>query len=60
MSKTKKKSPPQAPLPAEDGARLREQIVIRAFELWQQSGCVHGNDQAHWLQAEREVQERQS
>jgi gamma-glutamylputrescine oxidase len=23
--------------------------------LWQQAGCVHGNDKSHWLQAEREI-----
>jgi hypothetical protein len=60
MSKMKKKLPPPAPLSAEDHARIQEQITIRAYELWQQTGCVHGNDKAHWLQAEREILERQS
>jgi hypothetical protein len=31
MSKTKKKSPPPAVLSAEDYARFREQITIRAY-----------------------------
>jgi hypothetical protein len=55
MSKSKKKSQPTAPLSTEDHARIEGEITIRAYELWQQSGCVHGNDKTHWLQAEREI-----
>lgn len=60
MSKNKKKPSAPAPSSAEDHARIQEQINNRAYELWQQADCVHGNDQAHWLQAEREISERQS
>jgi hypothetical protein len=30
----------------------------RAYELWEACGCPHGEDTAHWLQAERDVQAR--
>ena len=33
-------------------------IAARAYELWQQSGCPHGQDQEHWFQAERELRAR--
>jgi hypothetical protein len=55
MSKTKTKPGKTVDLSAEDHARIQEQITIRAYELWQQAGCPHGNDKAHWLQAEREI-----
>jgi hypothetical protein len=55
MSKTKTKPTKTVGLSAEDHARIQEQITIRAYELWQQAGCPHGNDKSHWLQAEREV-----
>ncbi|HEX9052443.1 MAG TPA: DUF2934 domain-containing protein [Anaeromyxobacter sp.] len=33
-------------------------VASRAYELWRQSGCTHGNDQAHWFQAEQELRAR--
>jgi DUF2934 family protein len=39
-------------LPASNG-----KSKIRAYKLWQQSGCKHGNDLEDWLQAQREVLE---
>jgi hypothetical protein len=39
--------------PPETG--LREQIEKRAHEIWLASGCQHGDDLNHWLQAESEV-----
>ncbi|HZJ55191.1 MAG TPA: DUF2934 domain-containing protein, partial [Myxococcaceae bacterium] len=33
----------------------REQIAARAYEIWQQSGCVPGRDAENWAQAEREL-----
>ncbi len=36
-------------LPTED------QIRRRAYELYVQSGCQHGHDLDHWLQAEYEL-----
>ncbi len=32
-----------------------DQIARRAYELWQQAGCLPGRDQDYWLQAEREL-----
>jgi hypothetical protein len=34
---------------------LREQIEKRAHEIWLATGCPHGDDLSHWLQAESEV-----
>lgn len=33
-------------------------VAERAYQLWQQAGCPHGQDQEHWFQAEREVRAR--
>lgn|GEM_PF-5976729 len=30
----------------------REEIARCAYELWQESGGVHGHDREHWLRAE--------
>jgi hypothetical protein len=59
MAKTKTNSPPPVPFSAEEAARIKTLITNRAYELWQQAGCIHGNDKFHWLQAEREVQEEE-
>jgi len=59
-NKTQMKLPPAAPVSAEGQARVHEQIAIRAHEMWQQAGGGHGNDKTHWLQADRELRERQS
>ncbi len=32
-----------------------ESVAKRAYEIWRESGCVHGNDQAHWFRAEQEL-----
>ena len=34
---------------------MREQIEIRAYEIWLADGSRHGNDVNQWLQAESEV-----
>ena len=34
---------------------LREQIQMRAYQIWLTSGGVHGSDLQHWLQAEAEI-----
>ncbi len=31
-----------------------------AYELWLKSGCVHGKDCEHWLEAEKIVRRRQA
>ena len=38
-----------------DHASLHDQIERRAHEIWQSNGGNHGQDVAHWLQAENEV-----
>ena len=37
------------PMPTHD------QIALRAYEIWLQSGCVPGRDAENWSQAEREL-----
>ena len=34
---------------------LREQIEIRAYEIWLADGSRHGNDISQWFQAEAEM-----
>ena len=34
---------------------LREQIEIRAYEIWLADGSHHGNDISQWFQAEAEI-----
>jgi hypothetical protein len=33
-------------------------IAVRAYELFLESGAVHGYDREHWLQAEQELKAR--
>ena len=35
----------------------RNRIAERAYELFLQDGCEHGNDLNHWLRAEQEIVE---
>jgi hypothetical protein len=35
----------------------REQVIHRAYELWEQAGKPAGRDQEFYQQAERELQE---
>ena len=37
------------------GGATPEQVAERAYQIWQESGCPHGRDWEHWLQAEREL-----
>lgn len=37
---------------------IQDTIRMRAYELFQQRGCKHGNDLADWLRAETEVRKR--
>ena len=34
---------------------LREQIQVRAYQIWLTNGGIHGHDREHWLQAEAEI-----
>ena len=38
----------------------RELIAVRAYEIFQSRGAVHGADIDDWLRAEKEVLERRS
>jgi len=33
----------------------QDKIALRAYQLYEEGGCAHGNDKDHWLQAEREI-----
>ena len=33
----------------------RQRVSERAYALWEAAGCQHGNDLAHWFQAEAEI-----
>jgi hypothetical protein len=50
----KQKTGNQAVNPSLD-PNLRYQIETRAYEIWLSSGGGHGDNVAHWLQAESEV-----
>lgn len=39
----------------EDDAERHRRIAERAFMLFQENGCEHGNDWAHWFEAERQI-----
>ena len=32
-----------------------EYIRVRAYEIWERRGCLHGHDIEDWLQAEAEI-----
>ena len=32
-----------------------DMVQLRAYQLWEAEGRPHGRDQAHWFQAEREL-----
>lgn len=49
----RKKTPAQGA--AADERPVEQRIRERAYELFLESGCQHGNDTQHWLQAESEV-----
>ena len=34
---------------------LQEKIARRAYQLYEEGGCVNGHDMDHWLKAEREI-----
>lgn len=33
----------------------QDAVALRAYQLWQESGCPDGQDKEHWYRAEREV-----
>lgn len=36
----------------------RDEIAVRAHEIWNECGCPHGSHEEHWFQAENEVRQR--
>ena len=41
-----------------EARRIKQEITIRAREIWEQNGCPSGRDLDFWLQAESEISER--
>lgn len=39
----------------EDDSERHRRVAERAFMLFQENGCEHGNDWAHWFEAERQI-----
>lgn len=39
------------------GLAISQRIQERAYYLWLEGGCQHGDHENHWSQAEREVLE---
>jgi hypothetical protein len=47
--------------PPVPGAQVpREKVAMRAYEKWLKSGCQHGHDRQHWLEAEAELKAEMS
>ena len=42
-----------------DARRTKQEISVRARELWEQNGCPTGRDLEFWLQAESEIRARE-
>ena len=42
-----------------DARRTKQEISVRAWELWEQNGCPAGRDLEFWLQAESEMKARE-
>ena len=38
-------------------AALRQRIEERAYHIWLENGCGHGDHERHWFEAERELME---
>ena len=52
VKQTASKAKSQAPVQPDI---THEQIAMRAYELFLQEGCAHGQHLDHWLRAEREL-----
>jgi Protein of unknown function (DUF2934) len=42
-----------------DARRSKQEISVRARDLWEQNGCPAGRDLEFWLQAESEMKARE-
>lgn len=38
-----------------DDKEVRQQIAVRAYERYQERGCIDGHDLEDWLEAERTI-----
>lgn len=55
---TPQTSKPAQSMPSASGAASslpKEKVALRAYQKWLQSGCKHGCDQQHWMEAEKEL-----
>ena len=55
MSKPTEKSSPGSEPQTAEGHPTREEIELRAHQIYVERGCAHGLDVEDWLQAEREL-----
>lgn len=59
MSKPIEKSSPAESKPrTAEGHPTREEIELRAYQIYLERGGAHGQDMEDWLQAERELLEK--
>ncbi len=58
MSKTTEKSSSKSQPQTASGAPAREEIELRAYQIYVERGGAHGQDVEDWLQAERELVEK--
>jgi Protein of unknown function (DUF2934) len=55
MSKPIEKSSPRSEPQTAEGHPTREEIELRAHQIYVERGGAHGQDLKDWLQAEREL-----
>ena len=58
MSKPAEKSSPGSEPQMAEGRPTREEIELRAYEIYIERGGAHGQEAEDWLQAERELVEK--
>ena len=58
MSRPIEKSSPGSEPPMAEGHPPREEIELRAYQIYIERGGAHGEEMEDWLQAERELVEK--
>jgi hypothetical protein len=58
MSKPIEKSSPGSEPQTAEGYPTREEIELRAYQIYVERGGAHGQDVEDWIQAERELVEK--
>lgn len=58
MNKPREKSSSESQPQTASGAPTREEIELRAHEIYVERGGTHGQDVEDWLQAEHELLEK--